>query len=556
MELKKLQEIGAMADSLALVSVGKSNSISVSAFQQLSEQEQATLNKVVTVDNPDWVATTKAKPAEEAKTVYSCHGDEIGCWVKGTSFSFMRLMDNRVATFKRIKISKNKEDKNMDAMMDMESFDADFSADAATAVETAGKEPSEAQKKRDAYNKEISSIREKIAGQALADVSDMVYNNQRNGRLLFFIARTDSAVKPSRTKIVRYDENGKAIPDKEKLATATEANRKKYEESGKYPKAVCETDTVVSFKSYKPGKVIGVAVETPVGSEVQLTKLTSSEKMLAKESKDTVVRIMNMEQAFVYLPACYRDKIKESEKLMGTKASQILIEPKLVEVKKKGETFGQKQMKIVLKPVKSENGRKVLLTEGNYFPVKTYKTVKATGASAEDAAALNLNFKSMFKDNGKYEELNEDAKKNVWPEGDSYKSVWFDKGETIAVKPYDAVDASAQVSDVAIPVKQEKVSKTDPTKKTYPFVYDDLDSPAGPLNNSKYQKLIEATKMSKDEFSKKIKSISKVNRQSSGARKASLTAEDYLRAIANKQLVQIDTGVTHTIAQLASEIAD
>lgn len=97
MKLRELQEIGAVASSLATVSMVGVFSKSVSSVLSLTSEETKELNCVVTVDNPSWVATARKKPPQEAASVFSCNNQgEIGCWKKkeGT-FLLMRLTNDR-----------------------------------------------------------------------------------------------------------------------------------------------------------------------------------------------------------------------------------------------------------------------------------------------------------------------------------------------------------------------------------------------------------------------------------------------------------------------------
>lgn len=528
MTLEKLKETGAISDLLEVVAVQSKDVITISAFEQLSEAEQAVNQKVVVVDNCRWIATTKRRPAKEANTVYSCDGESsFGCWKKGKGYSFMRLINNRLAVVKKLSIKKMEDEKmNMgEATEKMSQFNMDSVESMEVPADGAG------EKKKVSENVAmVTDIKKRVAGQTIADNRLAQIANKKKGRLQFFLTRTDSSVRLSKKKVYAGGKPtlkaGASDDDKAKFNAKPE----------KPPISLCETEDDLVFKSSKPGTIVGVALKIPAGSEISLARLKTSGAEITPTNDDTMVhRILPKEEAISYIAANFDGVIKEDAEVVGPTASTIYLDfrPKMETNKK----TGAKEQKIVVsfKLQKDDKKRNSLLTESNYFPIKMYQTIPVRGASSEDQARMNSLIEAICKDEAAYEHLCAEAKAKVTRNADgTYTSDWFNKGGVPNVVKYDSLDEGDYITDIAVPVREKKVtekkSKDGGESKSvvsYPFKYVEYGEVGGP--QEKYAKLIKAANVSPEEFGAIISGITKSNK-SGGSKTPKLDAKDFLRA--------------------------
>ena len=563
--LSRLQGMGAISGNLKVIDLDGVRMTNFTNVKRMSEDEQQQLKGIVTVDNPQWLATTKGRAASEAKTVYSCNSDgEIGCWKsERRTFNIMELSNSQLQTIELFKLSEKKVEVNSMANLGLTEEMANFGADidsqidtnslkteaaVAQEVEDGKKEKSKRERDTEAV---LGAIRSIGSGKQIADFGPQQLHNHKLGRLLFFITPSDDAIKASKRQRVRTDANGNKIVDPDKVSEnqLTETQKAEYEKKG-YPKKYCKTEPYVAFANGKPGKPVAIAVTIPASSEVSLTNIYSNNDIAPSSfTDDMVVRIMSMENAYPWLAANFANYIKEDERVLGNRASKVDIKyvPSQTE-DESGKTHQIIRRSLVLN--KEEAKRNTLLTTGNFFPLKVYATESATNITAEVAKVFNLHFKAMFKKSGDYEALCKESKDKIHFDvatGD-VTSTYFDEGEQIKVKKFDGVDDNDIVADVRIPLREERISKEG--KKTYPFVYHKLGEEGGPQTIKEYQDLVEFTGMSMDDF---VETAIKFTKRASSAKKrvTSISANDFLLALGT----QIDTGATKSLAQLQEEIA-
>lgn len=563
MQLKELQAVGAVASSLDTVSMVGVFTKSVNEVLTLTAEEKAELNCVVTVDNPQWVATARRKPPQEAASVFSCDNNgNIGCWKKkdGT-FLLMRLNKDRLETIKIIKMKEGTRMPGLDvnATDPMAGFE-DILGGGASAPESpkeTGKGTSERTAKREAIERDIEKIRSMNGDVSIGNTDDMVLQNHQYGKLIAFITKTDNVLKVSKRKRAKTDKEGNRIADPVKAASMPDSVKKKINEGKNIPMAYCETEKYLAFTDAKPGKIVGVVIATPVGSEVQLTKLSNTKEFQASDNKDLVYRILSIETAYNYVAANYGDNystwINEDPAVVGPSAGKVYLKYKYSEKKdeKTGKITFQTRASFCLE--RKEAKRKTLLTANNFFPAKLYKTLPLDGASAEDKAIFNVNIAAALKADGSFESLADDSKSKLTLKDDgTYESAWFNNGEKIDVAKFDANDAATdKVLAIKVPVRTAKTNKSG-TGMTYSYEYIALGEEGGPQDQPVYKNIIKASNFSTEDFIAKVEGIVSTSSKTRSTSRPQLGARDFLAA---KISGSIDTGVTRSIAQLAEEIA-
>lgn len=553
--LERLKNMGAVAGSLSEVSLRGVRHSNYSSVTSMNEEEQRRLQSIVTVDDPAWIATSKGRPAQEAATVYSCNSDDqIGCWKSAQrTFLLMELLNSQLHTISKIKIMEVKKMANLGDLElgDMNAFSSEITPSdlqAGAAPKANGdKQPTEKDLKAAQTQQQLTAIRSSSNYSTMANNDEAVIHNHQFGRMLFFITKTDAAIKLSRQSKVVKDGNGNPV-----LIPGTsieEATNSKGQVSTKY----CQKENFYAFKQAKPGAPVGVAIKTPVCSDIELTKLYSNETVtIDKSQKDTKVHILPIEDAYRYVAWNYGDWIKEDEGILGALASRLdmVNTPKVKKDDKTGITSTYLTSRFVVS--KDSGKRKQLLVTGNYFPVKTFDTVDVATIDAEKAKMLNYHLKASLAKAGSYDSLTDEAKKKITIDADgNVTSSWFDKGEKIEVLKFDAASDSDFVTDVKLPIRSEVPTKKDPAKKSYPFSYTKLGEENGPQSQVAYKKLIDATGLSVDEF---VTKIGKITARARTTKKATptYTARDLLAVLDNSNFVVGST--SKSLADIQEEL--
>lgn len=564
--------MGAIASSLEEVSLRGVGYETISSIREMSEEEQAAFKKIVTIDAPEWIATLKGRPAQEAASVYSCNAkEEFGCWkAKDRTFTQMKLENSQLQT---INIFKLKEDLEMAGLNlgDMKAFDEDLGvktapggAPAPAPAPAAGDDkPS----KSDAKSKMLDAIRSDIRAVHTIDATAAMIANLEKGRLMCFVTSTDNVVKLKSSKVAKKDANGNVVLKADH--GLTDEQLKKAKENNKYPLKACETLTSFGFAEAKPGKILGVVINTPVGSEVSLERMHSEGTATIDESNtDMVSHVMSTEVAFQFIALNYGGKINESEDVLGGRAGRVVLQHTVKEeTKESGET--QTIVRTSFKLEKSDKQkRKSLLVEGNFFPVKVYKTIDVSKASEDEKKILNLNIEAALKKEGAYENLCDESRASI--EGSAatgYTSAWFNKGTPISAPRFDKIEESDVVTDVRVPSRKKTPSKKDPNNFIYSFEYANMGDPNGPDNIDKYKSILDACVnglagntvtafVKEEEYNKLLEGIKKLTKKNGSSRSNSnnLSNEDFLKLNSSSVSSQYKMVNSISLAEAAEQL--
>lgn len=550
--LEKLQQDGCLSGSL--VEVRQNGALTASQLAKMTEAEQASFHGVVIVDDAKWVATVAGMPFEQAKNVYSSDGQVVCNWKAATrTFCTMQLRDGALAVTKIFSI---KEETRMDANLQQELANLDGldlsevggetqemkSFDTAAAAATG---------ELSANEKKMALIREKMADEKIGDHSAAIINNQKYGRLITFVTKTDPVVKVSIKNTLRLDPQGAVIPKPdtpaEKLA--------EFKEKGKLAKSYCETEKTLQFTQAKPSKAIIAVIKTPTATDLDLLNYESDAGADFKNDGSFETHIISMETALSYIAYNYGGRIKEDDTVLGRKACW-LREKFTPYVPKPGtEKKGVEGVRASLYVEKESQGiRKSLLTDGNFVPLKVYATIAQQDLSAADAEVLNLNIEAALK-NKDYNELAASSKDLVKPsaDGKGYTSAWFNDHKPINISRYD--NSNESVTDVRIPVREKKEGQSKDGKPTLSYQYKYFgfeDRNNGPLANPVYAEVVKAIGVPEEEFIAKVTELSKASTRRSGKATVTLTPEEYLKVKLSKSL-QADG--TRSFKDLQAELA-
>lgn len=553
--LKRLKDMGAISNSLIELTLDGVSYETISSVQSMTDEEQKGLHSIVTVDAPKWVATSKGRPAQEAASVYSGNdAGEIGCWKsKQRDFLLMELSESRLQTINVFSI-KEEENMKLENTNKMDAFEkelGDISADALKGNGTSVAPPATEGKVKELSPKALAvqQIRSSVEGTSLADNSDAVQNNRKNGRLLFFVTPTDDTIKVQRKTRVRLDANKKRVVDQSKISQLSPDKLASYQKTGNYPQSLCEKDTYFAFTNVKPGKPLGLVIATPACSDIPMTKMYNREpiEVSSDGSTDMNYNFVPIDYSYSYIAFNYNGKIKEDEKLVGPLASTI--ELRVSPTTKTNKDTGVEEHRNVesYRVYKEGAKRKQLLISTNYFPVKTFKTVPVAGADATTLNELNNHFAALLTKGGAYDAMCDESKAEVKYDGTTATSDWFNNGKPIQVLKFDAATTTDFVTDVKMPIRKKVKSKTDPNKWLYPFEHIKLGEEGGPQADPRYRRFIEAVGLSEEEFINNIKKFAKA-RTSNGSQATSLTADEYLRTIGEKSHVHSSLKTTSLLA--------
>lgn len=541
--LDGLQQMGCLSGSL--VEVRQSGAVTESQLLMMTEEEQQRFRGVVVADGARWVATVSGMSIEQAKNVYSSDGETVCVWKATTrTFCTMKMQDEMLAVNKVFSIKEEKKmaDEKLEldpsVLADLNDLGVDDVPEAAKmdAFDQAPK--NEGAKEETATEKKIRRIRERLGDETFGNRDIAIINNQKYGRLVTFITKTDPAIKLGVKKTVRLDAQGNVIP----LSTTSAEDLKNFKETGKLSKSCCETEQTLQFTQSKPGKPIAVVIKTPTVSDLNMLAYMNDASTDLKNDGSMETHVVSMETALSYIAYNYNGRIKEDENVLGKRA--CVLQEKLTPYvptqkqleKNPNATEGIRASLVVSK--ESKGIRKSLLTEGNFVPLKVFATIPQQDLSPEDAKVLNLNVAAALKSKS-YDTLADSSKALVKPTADGmgYTSVWFDEHKPINVSRFD--DANASVTDVRVPVRERKTgtNKNGQPTVSYPFQYYGMeDRQNGPLANPIYAGIIEKVGLPVEEFISKVTAVAKAGSNSKSKAKATLTPEEYLRVKLSSRL--------------------
>lgn len=562
MKLERIIELGAMAAGATKISTTGIDVVSLSDV--VAERVKSLVNKIVVLDNYDWVATLKGKPPLEAKSVYSstADGEFVGCFKK-TEFLIMQLVGNELTTIKKIKFKEELLMDNTVEMLNAFANSGDFGEDAVSDIlgdttdaptETTATVDKKALAKAEATKiaQELNAIKQQVSDVPLADRTECMILNKKLGRLVAFCNDTEDVVKVSLTNVAMIDPNGKPIIDPQLVAKASPENREKWQKSGKYPKSVCKTNKAVKFVNSSPSQPKAVIVKLPMGSEVSISELYKAQKIDPRPERDMVYRILNLEEAALWLRANFGNIIAEDETIVGDKASNIKIEPitRNVENKSTGEVVKVTKTRFRVANDSSKK-RSKLLCNTNYIPLKRYVTAPIVGADEETLKALNLNIAACFTKDGTFNNLNDaDKGKITVAEDGSYTSTWINNGEAVKVKKYDATSDSDVITEIKLPVRDAVEKKNSPGSYTYKFKFIDFGAEGGPQDRPTTQAVLKAMGKSEADFLEELKKhISAKNDN----KEEIIDADTWLKA---RKAGNLNTGDSSTFLQLAEAFSE
>lgn len=539
--LEGLQALGSIHAGLKVIEY--KNGLPISEAQNLSDEEQAKFKGVIVLDNPIWIATVSAMPAESANMVYSCDGEFVGMWNSTKRFFYtLKLTGDKLATVKTF----NLKEENKMAEIDLSGINLDEAVKGATeatmdrvnSFDNAGAATGKGKRITDedaaAVVKRIDSA---FGGDVLAPL-EATRNNRLHGRFIAFVTKNNSTIKASIKKQPVLDANGK----KQLLPNAPEEAREKFNQGKNVPASCLIQESDVAFTHSKPSPIIAMIVATPAGTDLPLTSIgKSSAENYDVSKQDKVVRIMSKETGFTYLSYNYGDSIQESEAVLGNKAEELHIVRKL-----KKDKSGEEVVSTSMKPAK----RKALIIDGNYIPRQVYKTLSVQDLDEEGRKILNLNLESAYFKAEKKEGtvFSKHLTDTVTPQADgSVTSQYFNGNEPINVSAYDG---SGVIANVNIPTRVRKPKKND-AGFTYSYEFYGLDDMEhGPLADPMFKAILESCNLTADKFCESVQEITHSSSSSSKKKGNVITHEQWLRGIMGK-----DSSVTSkSIADLQDEL--
>lgn len=524
--LKKLQDIGCISSAYREVDYHSRKAISITELNSWSDEKKARFDGVVVANNCLWAATLERIPLVNATKVYTSDGESLCCWDKSKRILFIKeLVGTKLVTTKQLllpKQSQNKEEKRM-ANIDLgklEDMDIDLTgavAEPKAAATTDAKE-SEQSKANRAFMEKMNA-----QGIVVNNNSIVMRTNKQLGRSFGFITRTDKVVRVSLAKVTKRDAQGKEIlkPD------ASEAVKKQYADylagvaGVKKPAAkefVQELD--FKFRQAKPGKIVGALIGMPASTaSLDYEAIISGDaKIKEDQGNDLVIKVLPIEQAYDVILNAFDGHIKESEEILGNRAAFLEVCGKVDYKAQEAGSVSVDSIRYSLKLSQKTDTRKTLLTDGNFIPAKTYKTLsQADIASQDQADALNYNIAQMFAGTNadKLNQLTDAAKKLVNSDGTGAKFFSL-SSDRVAIEPPVSFDENGKVSDVQIATRAKKVSEST-GKVTYPFVYEDnFDVIAA---KPTVKAIMSATKLTTEQLKDVVKKLTASTKTTSGSRK-------------------------------------
>ena len=581
--LHDLIQVGALKSALKPVSLDSypGQIVSHSEFNSMGDAEKLSFKGLVVIDGAQWYATVRGADPTLAKKVYSGDGGlRVGVWNREKKKYFLaEVIDGTLNVIERLTVPENtdnraeaqpeKSEKENKTMADSKAVDLLDSfgeealknikenakpAEEPTVAVGDAKEKSKAQENKEKREKEINEIKTKVSEQGLADRTSVVSKNQKYGRLMGFVTKTNDTVKVSKRQVAKMQQ-GKPV-----LSSDAPQDVKADHDAGKkVPAKWYEKKVSACLRNTNPGAIIGVVIATPVGGRFDLNDLSNPNKRFEfdETQMDLKYTYHPKEEAYVVLGAWYDGKILEDDTVIGSKATTIQL---VNSVAAASANDASGKPKVRPKLVQNRDARKSLLIPGNYFPAKVYETIAYQNLSAEDAAALNYNFEAMLKndENGKVaEELNAGSNLNIVRTATGVTSDVFAQGKSAGPATMGEIptyyDKTANLKEVKIARRAKKESKGKSGVFTYPFIYHKLDDREnGPLAVPEFKKVFDNFHIDEDKF---ISVVDKSTKKStSRSAKVTLNNEDFLRAaILGGGLIQ---GSSSSISQIQENLLD
>lgn len=478
------------------------------------------------VERHRWIATQDGSPVGEADVVYSSDGVNVATYERKNQTLFLgQVIDDRLATINSYNYRRAKDMPNvptlkpnaMSALGDM----ANAATGAAMNVSSFSTDGKVNKKEADAAR--IRAIKASVEGSASVKNAEARIFNLKYGQFLFFITKTDPTVLLRMKQTVLKDVTGTPILVKDFETQATPEQKKQWAEKKKVPSKFYEKEKDFTFIHQKPGKYVGFVVATPEGGDSDILSLTR-EKAVDDTKTALQVHVLDNETGYCYLSYNYGDSIRECDKILGGQAGRLEFVRSIKEDKD-----GKRVIKTTLKHNKDK--RKALIVEGNYVPLKLYKTISTQGMTPEQKVLLNNNVKALIK-NGtdKFSEAAL-AAYTVDAATGAVTSDWFDRGAAINVKAY--YDPEVELTDIQIAARTENEPKEAGKGYTYRFEYASLEDEDGPLSVARYADVAKLANMPLDDLKAELKPLAQVRR--AVAQKETISADEYLKLKESKQ---------------------
>lgn len=364
----------------------------------------------VVLDNAIWAATTElweeGQPLNKV-VVISSDGKNVSEQVRVVKFMVLEIKEIdeevRLTPFKFLEINTNKKEEvsilmadNVenaqqaaghleDIMSQLEKETAGNSTPAAndvTPMDTFSEETPEKKKKEQvaAIPVEISNKLERVK---TSNANQLQNFNYSNGLLVNHITSTDRRFDVSISKRLRKVD-GKPVL----LANGVPKEvRETFDVTKTADRVYLQYDHELKFRDVKPGKGVGAVIGIPVGGIVNLSLFRSGEKLTPDfDKKELKYQVVTRDMLFTMLQFYFGGRIKEDPKTHGPEAGEVFEVAKMVNKVDQGT---QQTQQVVHRVLKTTRGRS-LFTEGNYFPLTTYKTVKWDARlTDEEVAAIN-----------------------------------------------------------------------------------------------------------------------------------------------------------------------
>lgn len=554
--LDDLKKVGALKSSWREVSVTNLTTVSFSDFKAMTNEERVKFSGIVTVDDYSWVATTQGLRPSAVNKIASGNGLLVGVYDRQKKEFFLkRYVDRKLASIDNVKTNLDIQHKEVEHMeketMDvLSAFGEDALSDLkveAQAKEEHGVDPQMVDPKAE----EINQIKAKVSGQQLVDRRLVVSKNQKHGRLIGFVTKTNATIKLTKRQTV------KKVSGKEVLDPSAPSDIKaKWDQGDKVANKWLLKRADIAFRHANPGAIVGVVIATPADGEINLNTIQDADRKInVGEDVTLKYRFFPIEEAYVIIAAWYNGNIREYEPLLGEKASYIT--QKYIPVISKNEE-GAHTPTFRVRLQQNSAVRSSLLCPENYFPLKTFVTIDYQNLTEEDARILNYNIEAMLKNDQGNEllgQFNESDPERVVKTADGVTSKLFYKGASAGpdtcgdiVPFYDK--KGAPLREIAIAARDKKESKNKPGVFTYPFSYRAFDEEGGSLENPVHKQVFDAFQIPLDEFKDSVSKATSAKRTSK-KNKPTISTDDYLKALSIGGMVQ---GSTASFADIQNAI--
>jgi hypothetical protein len=489
---KNLDELLSLGYLPTLYEMDIGRTISISEFRKLSHEEVDSLNAPVVIDGAQWVASdTKlidGKPSETAN-VFSGNGVQVGKDIRRKKFTVFEVGDNGLESVDYYHLTKNKlKNEERGKMSDELNKLAGGAGGVAgmsnlsdLAASMAGSQPAAGQQPMNAFNTESgaaaaeaggtpilkSEITSRIEKVQIADAHSLQLFNRKHGRLVGYVTNQEPKIDFVTTAEPRM-ENGKHVL----LSNAPEIVNEQFVRGEKVAKKYLQTEYRLHVRQAKPGKILGLTLSIPEGGLVDLTAFRTAGKLTGDQTRTNLVyQILSKDLYPTFLDFYFGSKILEAPETHGGEAAGEVEQR--ASLRFKTESGKQTTTQVISRSLKPSK-RKSLLWKSNFFPMKTYETIRIGGAplTPEQIATLNessfislVNAKAVpGQTSNRFNLLATEDRSKVSREGNGTITSRFftnDANNAIAleVRPfYSKEDEPLDILEV--PVKEKKVNAT------------------------------------------------------------------------------------------------